>query len=63
MMKAACGSFAAMISVANTPELRAQHVKVANRATTNTPEEFAELMKSEYARLGGLIQKYKLSMD
>lgn len=54
---------AAMVSVANTPELRAQLVKFANRATTNTPEEFAELMKSEYARLGGLIQKYKLSMD
>lgn len=54
---------AAMASVAKTPELQNQLVKFANRATTNTPEEFAELMKSEYARLGGLIQKYKLSMD
>lgn len=54
---------AAMAAVAATPELKAQLLKFANRATSNTPEEFAALMESEYARLGGLVKQYKLSMD
>ena len=54
---------AAMASVAATPELQNQLIKFASRATANTPEEFAEFMKSEYARLGELIKKYKITMD
>ena len=54
---------AAMATVAATPELQAQLVKFASRATINTPEEFAALMKTEYERLGGLIKKYKLTME
>ncbi|MGE0224422.1 MAG: Bug family tripartite tricarboxylate transporter substrate binding protein [Acetobacteraceae bacterium] len=54
---------AAMATLAQTPELQAQLLKFASRASWNTPEEFAGFMKSEYVRLGGLIKKYKLSMD
>lgn len=54
---------AAMASIAATPALQQQLVKFASRATANTPEEFAEFMKSEYGRLGELIKKYKITMD
>ncbi|MGE0417184.1 MAG: Bug family tripartite tricarboxylate transporter substrate binding protein [Acetobacteraceae bacterium] len=54
---------AAMAGIAQTPELQAQLVKFANRATWQSPEEFADFMKSEYARLGELIKRYKISMD
>lgn len=54
---------AAVASVAATPELQAQLLKFANRASSQTPEEFATFVKAEYARLGDLIKRYKISMD
>jgi len=54
---------AAMTAIAKTPEMQAQLLKFANRATWNTPEEFAEMTRSEYKRFGELIQKYKITMD
>jgi len=54
---------AAMAAIAATPALQEQLVKFASRATSNTPEDFAVFLKSEYTRLGELIKKYKISMD
>lgn len=52
-----------MANIANTPELQAQLLKFASRATSNTPEEFADLLKRDYERYGDMIKKYKITMD
>jgi len=54
---------AAVTSVAKTPELQAQLLRFASRATYNTPEEFAAFVKNEYGRLGALIKQYNITMD
>jgi tripartite-type tricarboxylate transporter receptor subunit TctC len=54
---------AEMAKIAAMPALKEQLLKFANRATANTPEEFAELLKVDYAKYGEMIKKYKISMD
>ncbi len=53
----------AMATIARSPEMQAHLLKFANRATANTPEEFAELLKADYEKYGKLIKQYKITMD
>lgn len=54
---------AAVAALVKTPETQTQMLKFALRGTSTTPEAFAALMKSDYARYGELITKYKITME
>lgn len=54
---------AAMAKIASTTEMKAHLLKFATRAAHTTPEEFADILKRDYAGYGELIKQYKITLD
>jgi tripartite-type tricarboxylate transporter receptor subunit TctC len=54
---------AAMAKIAQTAEMKAHLLKFATRAAHTTPEQFADILKADYAGYGELIKKYNITLD
>ncbi len=53
----------AMSTIADTPEMQAQLLKFANRASGNTVEEFTALVREDFRMYGELIKEHKITME
>jgi tripartite-type tricarboxylate transporter receptor subunit TctC len=52
-----------MNKIAALPEIKAQFLGLALRATTSTPEDLTTIMRADWDRYGKLIRELNLRLD